>query len=253
MRMSDAVFYRKTPNSGVRPLSSVLKTLQVLDTLGAESKAMRVTDLAQATGMSRATAHQKLITLVHAGWVEQIDSGAYRLTLHASRVGNAALSQASLGERITPFLQSLVAETGETASIAVIDDDTCSIVQRVESHGILRAELRVGAQLDIEHSASGRVLSAFADPVTLERLRAAGITLADEALLSRVRKERFAASSGRSFLGVRGVAAPIFDVSGQCIAALSLVGPLPRFTIDKTREPLKRAAETINKFIRGQS
>ncbi len=251
--MSDVVFYKNTARSGVRPLSSVLKTLQVLDTLGAEAKAMRVTDVAQATGMSRATAHQKLITLVHAGWVEQIDSGAYRLTLHASRVGNAALSHASLGERIMPFLQSLVAETGETASIAVIDGDTCSIVQRVELHGILRAELRVGAQLDIEHSASGRVLAAFADPVMLQRLRAGGVKLADETLLARVRKERFATSSGRSFLGVRGVAAPIFDASGQCIAALSLVGPLPRFTIDKTREPLKRAAEAINKFISGQS
>jgi DNA-binding IclR family transcriptional regulator len=251
--MSDIVFYKKTSSPGVRPLSSVLKTLQVLDALGGEEKAMRVTDVAQATGMSRATAHQKLITLVHAGWVEQIDSGAYRLTMHASRVGNAALAHASLGERIMPFLQSLVTETGETASIAVIDGDTCSIVQRVESHGILRAELRVGAQLDIAHSASGRVLSAFADPAVLERLRAGGVKLPDDALLARVRKERFAASSGPSFLGVRGVAAPIFEAGGQCIAALSLVGPLPRFTIEKTREPLKRAAEAINKFIKGQS
>ena len=64
LRMSDVVFYKNTQVSGVRPLSSVLKTLQVLDTLGAESRAMRVTDVAQATGMSRATAHQKLITLV---------------------------------------------------------------------------------------------------------------------------------------------------------------------------------------------
>ena len=169
-------------------------------------------------------------------------SGAYRLTLHASRVGNAALSHASLGERVMPFLQSLVAETGETASLAVIDGDTCSIVQRVESHGVLRAELRVGALLDLEHSASGRVLAAFADPATLQRLRAGGMKLADEALLARVRKERFAPSSGRSFQGVRAVAVPIFAAGGGCLAALSLVGPLPRFTIEKMRERRSAAA-----------
>jgi IclR family transcriptional regulator, KDG regulon repressor len=250
--MGDAVFYTNT-SSGVRPLTSVLKAFEILDALGSQARPLRVTEVAHATRMSRATAHQKLVTLVRAGWVEQIDSGAYRLTLHASRVGNAALAQASLGERIMPLLQSLVAETGETASIAVIDGDKCSIVQRVESHGVLRAELRVGAQLDIAHSASGRVLSAFADPIMLARLRSSAVTLAEESLLARVRKERFAASSGRSFLGVRGVAAPVFDAGGQCIAAISLVGPLPRFTIEKTRGPLKRTAEAINKFIKGQA
>ena len=253
LRMADSVFYQKTsPSGGVRPLSSVLKAFQVLNALGAESRAMRVTEVAQATGMGRATAHQKLVTLVHAGWVEQIDSGAYRLTFHASRVGNAALEQASLGERILPFLQTLAAEAGETASVAVMDDEKCCIVQRVESHGILRAELRVGAQLDMEHSASGRVLTAFADPILLGRLRKKRVALADPSLLARIRRERFASSSGRSFAGVRGVAAPIFDASGACIAALSLVGPLPRFTIEKTREPLKRAAEAINRFNSGQ-
>jgi DNA-binding IclR family transcriptional regulator len=250
--MTDAVFHMKTSQVGVRPLTSVLKTLRVLDVLGAEGRVLRASEVARATGMSRGSAHQKLVTLVQAGWVEQTDAGAYRLTLHASRVGNAALAQASLGERVVPFLQKLVAETGETASLAVIDGDKACIVQRVESEGVLRAELRVGALLDLSHSASGRVLVAFANDDLRTRLAAGKIELPNAKLLAQVRRERFAVSSGRSFLGVRGVAAPIFERNGACVAALSLVGPLPRFAVERLRAPICRASDQINAFIRGE-
>jgi DNA-binding IclR family transcriptional regulator len=250
--MIDTVFHEKTSSGGVRPLSSVLKTLRVLDVLGSEQKVMRSIDIAKATGMSRGSAHQKLVTLVQAGWVEQTPEGAYRLTLHASRIGNAALAQASLGERVVPFLQRLVVETGETASLAVLDREAVCIVQRVESNGVLRAELRVGALLDLAASASGRVLVAFADAELRERWRAAGTALPDAKLLAEIRRERFAPSSGKSFDGVRAVAAPIFGAGGACIAALSLVGPLPRFSTERMRGPIRRAADQINAFIRGE-
>jgi DNA-binding IclR family transcriptional regulator len=247
--MKDNVFHRKT---GVRPLSSVLKTFQLLDQLGSSQKPMRLIDIANAARMSRATAHQKLVTLAHAGWVEHTPEGSYRLTLQATRFGIAALAQASLGERVMPFLQELVTESGETASLAVIDGTQARIVQRVESNGILRAELHVGSLLDLEHSASGRILIAFAGPELVARLRKQNAPLPGERLLAQVRREHFAPSSGKSFAGVRGVAAPVFDAGGACIAAVSLVGPLPRFSIDKARAPLVRAASAINEFIRGQ-
>ena len=115
----------------------------------------------------------------------------------------------------------------------------------------VRAELHVGAMLDLSESASGRVLVAFADAPTLERLRESGVPLPGEKLLAQVRRERFAASSGNSFTGVRGSAVPIFDASGACTAALSLVGPLPRFNVERTRAPLLRAAAAIDDYIRG--
>jgi DNA-binding IclR family transcriptional regulator len=256
--MKDDVFHKKTRGKrprggGVRPLASVLKTLRLLDLLGAESKPMRLVDVAKASGMTRATAHQKLVTLTQAGWIEQTADGAYRLALHAARIGNAALAQASLGERVMPFLEKLVAETGETASLAVFDGLHARIVQRVETGGVLRAELRVGALLDLAHSASGRVLMAFASEPFLDNLRNRGVALPDDKLLRQVRREQFAASSGKSYEGVRAVAAPIFDIGGGCIAALSLVGPLPRFSIERTRAPMRRAADAINAFIRGSA
>ena len=55
---------------GVRPLSSVLKTLALLDLLGGAARPMRLPELAQASGASRPTTFQKMRTLIEAGWVE---------------------------------------------------------------------------------------------------------------------------------------------------------------------------------------
>ena len=250
--MQDTVFHENTSIRGVRPLSSVLKTLSVLDLLGSKPNVMRLSEIARETGMSRSTALQKLVTLVQAGWVEQAE-GAYRLSLRTTRVANAALEQASLGERIVPFLERLVAKVGETASLAVIEGVSACIVQRVESSGILRAELHVGAPLDLFHSASGRILVAFADQALIDRLRKNGVQLPDEKTLAQVRREHFAPSSGRSFQGVRGIAAPIFDSSGRCITALSLVGPLPRFSVERLRPHLERSAKEIIACLQGRA
>jgi DNA-binding IclR family transcriptional regulator len=237
--------------NGVRPLSSVVKTLGLLDVLGSTTRPMRLVDVARTSRMSRATAYQKLLTLIHAGWAEQTEQG-YRLTLHATRLGQAALEQASLGDRVIPFLEKLVAQSGETASLAVLEGAGAHIVQRVESTGVLRAELHIGAVLDLAESASGRVLLAFADEAVLQALKKQKVAIPDAKLLAQVRRDSFATSSGRLVKGVRAIAAPIFDRPGRCIAALSLVGPLPRFSVDKLRPALLRSADRINAFLKGE-
>jgi DNA-binding IclR family transcriptional regulator len=230
----------------------VLKTLALLDVMARQEKPTRLADLARLAHMSRATAHQKLVTLAQAGWVEHT-GGAYRLSLHAAIVANAALQQADLGERVVPFLEELVAEAQETASLAVIEGGAACIVQRVESVGVLRAELHVGAMLDLSNSASGRVLVAFAKDSLLEAWRRRKVELPDQKIVSQVRREKFAISSGLSFAGVRAIAAPVFDSQNNCVAALSLVGPLPRFNAARLRPPLEAAAARISASLGAQA
>ena len=228
------VLYKKTEAGGVRPLSSVLKTLALVDVLAQHGRPARLADIARAAKMSRGTAHQKLVTLVQAGWIEQAD-GAYRLSLHATHVASAALEQADFGKRVVPFLEELVAKAKETASLAVVDGISVCIVQRVDSTGVLRADLHVGALLDLQHSASGRVLAAFARVLLLDEWRRRREPLPDAKILEQVRREKFAVSSGMSYEGVRAIGAPVFDARGECTAALTLVGPVPRFEINRLR------------------
>ncbi|MGG5823855.1 IclR family transcriptional regulator [Falsiroseomonas sp. HW251] len=237
---------------GVRPLSSALKVLALLDRIAARRGGVRPSAIAAELGEGRATVYQRLLTLVVAGWVEPVEDGRYRLTLRAARIARAAAEQAGLGDRAMHLLEALVAETQETASLAVLEGIEPCIVQRVEPAGILRAELRVGASLSLSGSASGRVLVAFADGATLERLRAAKADLPSRAVIEEVRRTGLAVSSGYMILGIRAAAVPVLDETGRCVAALSLVGPETRLDPDAWVAPLKRAAARLSAMLEGR-
>lgn len=231
---------------GVRPLSSVLKTLAILDSLGKSERALRLVEVSQAIGGSRATVYQKLVTLVEAGWVEQNAEGAYRLSLHAARMGEAALRQANMGERSKAVLQQLVAEVGETASLAVLNGIEAELVQRVEAEVVVRVQRDVGFRMPLDQSASGRVLTAFAAPELRTALEKKGATLASDTLLKEIRRKGHAISSGRDAAGVQTAAVPVFDGSGNCVSALSIVAPLSRFDGARYLKPLLRAAKQLS-------
>lgn len=149
-------------------------------------------------------------------------------------------------------MERLVEKTRETASISVLDGGVPCIIQRVESENVLRAEQKIGTTMSLEGSASGRVLVAYADELTLERLSEGAQTLPAPDVLEEVREKGYAVSTGYTMVGVRAVAAPVFDYLGKCSAAISLVAPDSRFHLDALLEPLLAAAEDITLMLQGK-
>ena len=237
--------------TGVRPLSTVIKTLELLDVLASSPRAMKLPEIARAGGLSRPTAYQRLLTFIEAGWVEQDEELRYRISMHACRAGAAALEHADLGHRMQPVLEALVYQVKETASVAVLDRGLPCIVSRVESESLLRAEQKIGTVLSLDGSASGRVLTAFAGAATLARLREGPEPVAPEEVLLTVRSRGYALSSGYTHSGVIAIAAPIFDFQRRCVATLSLVMPQTRFQVEALKGPLLQAAETITGMQQG--
>jgi DNA-binding IclR family transcriptional regulator len=212
---------------------------------------MKLVDLNKRIGGNRATVYQKLVTLVDAGWVEVTESGAYRLTLNAVRVAEAALAQANLGERASAVMEALVHETGETASLATLKGAQVSIVKRVEATSVLKADLAVGSLLTLDGSASGRILTAYLSNERLALLAQQGMRLAGPRVLKQVQKDGYAVSAGMDMPEVLAIAVPVFDAKGACYAALSLVAPASRFNAEALLPPLQRAAEELRRLIAG--
>ncbi|MEM9232260.1 MAG: IclR family transcriptional regulator [Pseudomonadota bacterium] len=226
----------------VRPLSTALKCFDLIDVLAEASHADRLADIARKTGESRATTYQRLLTLCEAGWVERLPQDTYRLSLKACRIGYAALGQAGLGDRALPVLEKLTAETGETSSLVVLEAGKLVIAQRVESRGILRADLRIGAELSVQDSASGKIWLAFGSEAATAGLEGS----LPENMLTKIRQGGFALGGGGSTLpGIGVVAVPVFDGGQNCVASLSLVGPETRFDTKRLIEPLKQAANDL--------
>lgn len=236
-------------DQAVRPLSTAVKTLRLLDYLGSQHGAVRLTQAAADLNANRSTIYQRLVTLIEAGWVEQLDDNSFQLTMRAVKIAGAALEQAGLGERTLPILKELVAEFSETASLAVIQNSEPVIVQRVEAGGILHARAQLGTTMELPTSASGRVLAAFASPGELKALRASGAQFPDPETLRKVRETGVGLAAGLS--GVRAVAAPVFDHRRHCVAALSLVGPAARFDVERLTQPVLAAANKLSVLLGG--
>jgi DNA-binding IclR family transcriptional regulator len=230
----------------------VLKALAVLDELGRSRAPKRLAELTRSLDESRSTTYQKLVTLMHAGWVETTEDGRYRLSLRTVRMGAIALQQASLDERAVVVLRDLADEATETASLAILSRNQVELIQRVEADVAVQARISVGARMSLDSSSSGRVLTAFGSSELRETLMRSGVALASTSTLRAVLRAGYAVSAGKDFPGVRSVAAPIFDANGACAFALSLAAPVERFNEDRLVRPLLRAASRLNRLIAGE-
>lgn len=236
---------------GVKPIAAALKTLALLTLIGRAERPLRLVDLAKASGDSAPTTYQKLLTLVQAGWLEQTEDGRYRLSFLAVQMGQAALEQANIGERVTPILQGLALAMGESVSLAEFSGLAVRIVRRIEAEVVVRAQVRVGTLLSLNDSASGRVLTAYASPDFLAELRQRGATLAGAALLAEVRANGYAISSGKDTPGARTLAMPVFDSNRRCPFALSVVAPAERFHPERYMKGLQAAADNLSAVLGG--
>lgn len=237
---------------GTQPLGTALKCLALLEAAAEEPRSVRVSQLARRLGLSRAAVHQQLVTLVAAGWMERCDDGSYRLTFRPARIGQAALRQAGIEERLLPLMERLVEEIREAVSLAILDRGTATIVQRLEPGRPLQVDLRAEAQMPIGRSASGKVLLAYATPAQLAELRELGVEIPEPAELAAVRESGYATSSGRWLEGVTGVAAPVFDMNGRCVGALSIAGPDTRLDSEKAVAALLQHVSEVNHLLSGR-
>src|SRR4051794_31269806 len=238
--------------NGTRTLSSATRALALLEALAEHRRPVRPPVLARRLGWGRATLHQHLTTFCSAGWLEQLPDGSYRLTLRASRLGRAALEQASIGDRVLPVMQRLTAESREVSVLSVFDRDAAHVVERVEPDRRVRAHLDRQARWGLDDSASGAVLAAFAEPSLLSSLEANGVAMPPAREIAKIRRDGYAISppppDGQEGDWVMAVAIPLRDERGQCIAALGLVGPMSRFDIDAAIRLLTDAGRTLDRM-----
>jgi IclR family transcriptional regulator, acetate operon repressor len=230
----------------VRPLSTALKCLEVLEVVADQPQAIGISELGRLLGESRATTYQRLLTLTTAGWLERAPDGRYRLSTRACRIATAALEQAGFGERAQPILNEIAEEFGEAVSLVVLENDSVVIARRAESRGILRADLKVGVAVSFKDSSSGAIWLAFGPEDLIRRLTEAGIELPSKAQLKKVRAEGVSiGGGGKTLPGIRAIAVPVLGARGKCIASLSISTPATRFEPKRYMPSMLRAAQRL--------
>lgn len=230
----------------VRPLSSVLKCIKLMEIAAEQPAPVRISELSRMVGESRATTYQRLHTLATAGWMERLPDGSYRLSTRACRIGAAALRQAGFGERTQPVLDGLAAELGEAVSLVLLEQEKLVIAQRAESRSMLRADLQVGAELSYKDSASGAIWLAFGPADMSERASNAGHSLPSKKRISKARQEEISiGGGGKTLPDISAIAIPVHHTNGHFLGSLSTTSPASRFQPDLYLPAMRRAAEQM--------
>ncbi len=229
--------------------STVHKAMAVMSAFSYEEPALGVSELARRLGIGKSTVHRILTTLAADGFVERTPDDRYRLSLKVYELGQQVAASSELRERAHPVLERLRTESGETAHLAVLAGTDVVYLDRLESPHMLRLMTRVGRRRAAHATSSGKCLLAFGPPAAVAAVAAAGLprlgprTITSATLLQRalteVRARGYAVSVEESAPGVVSVAAPIFDVTGACVAAMSVAGPISRMP-----------PESLDRFVR---
>ena len=240
-------------------VQSLARGLAVIRAFSAAEPELTLSQVARATGLSRAAARRFLLTLTDLGYVRS-DGRLFALTPRVLELGYAYLSSLSLPEVADPHLERLAAEVGESASVAVLDGEDVVYVARVATARIMRVTISIGTRFPAYCTSMGRVLLAALPPEALDtylgraelrRLTSHTIVLpaALRTELDEVRGRGWAMVDQELEEGLRSLAVPVREGRGRVVAAVNVAQHAGRGTPEEMRRAmlpeLCRAARLI--------
>ncbi|AOK64043.1 IclR family transcriptional regulator [Burkholderia ubonensis] len=241
---------------------SLEKGLNVLRAFSAKRRTMTLAEVAEAAAMTKSSAQRMVYTLEKLGYIRKHPvTRRYQLTPRVMRIGFNYLAADTLIDVANPFLSELTNMTGETSNLTEPDDDEMVYVARFVSTKFVPIHMPIGSRIPMYCTGSGRAfLSALPPGEARDRLcRMARepftprtVTALDDlvALLDDARRNGYATNQEELFIGDMSIAAPVLGNQGRPVAAVHVVAPTSRWTLD---EALRKLAPTVIDCARGIS
>ena len=233
---------------------AVARAMGLLKAFSDSRPEWRLSDLARAARLHKATAHRLLAALEREGMVARDATGElYRLGPEAIALGARAARATDLRATSRAELEQLAAGTGETATLEVLVGGDMLILDEVPGRALIGASPELGSRWPAHATSTGKaVLAQLSDT---ERKAALGGRLSRctertsttlpslKRELARVQRLGYATAVEELERGYTAVGAAIHDHEGRALAAVSVGGPSQRF-------PAARIA-TLGRQVRG--
>src|SRR5215475_4285893 len=149
-------------------VQSLDRGLAVIRAFGPDRERLSLSEVARATGLTRAAARRFLLTLVKLGYVRN-DGREFSLRPRVLELGYAYLSGLAMPEIAAPHLEELVARLRESSSISVLAGQHIVYVARVPTKRIMTVAISVGTRFPAFATSMGRVLLAAMNKEEFER------------------------------------------------------------------------------------
>lgn len=245
---------------------SLAKGFRVLEVFDARDPELTLSQIAGRAELDPGTTFRLVKTLVMLGYLHAAEGKKYRLGLKVLDLGFNAFGRMDFHSIARPILRALVGSINEAASIAVLDGPELVYLERIQLPlGRLGITQRIGARVPAYCTAVGHAILAYL-PMSerIEILNArerakltpnTPVSIAEiESRLQKVRDLGYAVSDQDTVLGVRVIAAPIFDADERPWASISVASPwmacsLQEF-VERSGPTVVEAARNLTKVSR---
>ncbi|MGH9891947.1 MAG: IclR family transcriptional regulator domain-containing protein [bacterium] len=211
-------------------ITALSRGLSVLQSFDRDHPELTLSEVAKVTDLSPGTTRRCLITLRQLGYIG-VNGKRFFLLPKVVSIGAAYLDAARVEEIILPYLRELVATTGESSSLGVLDGEDVLHLANYSAKRLIRMTAGVGTRFPAHATSLGRVLLASLPPDRLDRFlskaklaRLTVKTVTDAGKLKRimktVEKHGFAKVVDELEEGLTSVAVPV-RVSGRTVAAIN--------------------------------
>lgn len=216
-------------------VKSASRVVQILELLASSRCAMQHKNIVEELSIPKGSLTKLLANLVDSGYLS-FDSASktYKLGPRVLTLADSYLSSLDIVQTAQPIVRNLVAKTGESCSLAVLDGNSALVVHRQYGHQPMSFRLGIGARIPLYATASGKALLAFLSKEEIEGYLSSvelkpltHATITDPSILLRelesVRSEGVAYSRQDRFEGLAAIAAPVFRLDGSVDAAIAVI------------------------------
>jgi len=250
-------------SSSNRPAISIQvldRMMMLLDILAEETDPVSLKKLAEKAGLHPSTAHRILNDLVSGRYVERVDSGMYCLGMRLLELGHQVKRRLNLQDAAFDPMRMLHRITGQTINLSIRQGDEIVYIDRSYSERsgmqVVRA---IGGRAPLHLTSTGklflaaddaRVVRAYAQRTGLKGSTATSLTTLQELEheLDQVRQLGYARDNEELELGVRCIAAGIYDDGGRLVAGLSISAPANQLH-DQWIDDLIKASNQISQAL----
>lgn len=256
----------RTQKDNPYQLQSLDRAVAILELLGESDAPLALAEICRRMKIHKSTAHRSLMVLERSALIERTHNDSFRLGLKLYELGNRAVEQVDLRERIMPHFRRLASQLGETVHLGVLQKASVIYLEKIEPNRRVCMTSRMGSSNPAYCTSMGKAMLAYlpADILeqTIARIRFVAYTpktiqSREELLksLERVRRRGYAIDDEEIETGVRCVGSPVFDDNHYPIAAVSISGPSARIRVQNLptiAENVRRCCEDISTSLRIQ-
>lgn len=232
---------KKDPALTTAPTIQVIERMfTLIDVLASREEAISLKEISQKTGLHPSTAHRILNDLATGRFVDRPEAGSYRLGMRLLELGNMVKGRLNVRDAALAPMRDLHKLIQQPVNLSMRQGDEIVYIERAYSERsgmqVVRA---IGARAPLHLTSVGKLFLADDEPVRVRayasRTGLSGNTRNSitvlpvlERELSRVRQHGIARDNEELEMGVRCIAAGIYDDQGKLQAGLSISAPADR-------------------------